>query len=676
MAQYQLKAGQWTATTLPAQVGNKYNLGVADPAATVVNPDGTTGTGAYYGYVFRNDPQQGGMQEASDVATKNALINYGSPNLVDRDLTFYPRVSQGDFSGGGFQLILNDFTRYFDSDLEIRTAGYVILRPAWERTSAIATGLVSPVTQVTTLGTTTYFTYGGSLLYDGSGASHDPSMGVRFVDSDGWVAYVADGAGAIKTWNGSAFFSFTSGVGSMAGIWFVDEGTNGRFLYATNSTETALNKFDCNATPPVTPVPVPLNGSFRAIIDIAPYQNGIALLTHDYVGAGNSTVWFHDGTNMTRIVTIDQYQGVGIVNCLGDLYLTAQSSGGYEPPLLIKLSAGSYQPVAWMGLPLTPSNTSAIGYPVATGQYVYFGVTNPQVNNITTTGYVVVYDALTGAVSHIGNMDANDVMYTAQPRQLGVNGRAVAYPMVIGTSGYLQFQTNSTHVPSTGSPVPLYTSSGWMVSSHIDFSTPGVAKRFRRIEFHHSPLNPGESIVAKAFVDQDPITFSPSATPNPSTATVTHTYNAAESSTTASLTTLTFGQDTVGKTLYYAFQLNAGTNQQTTPKMTYTAVEVGGTWTWTFMLDNTAIRRCLDGNVDNQGVTGKDLDYLFRNSYENGTTLTLYFVNDASGNTVSYSVAVESRKARTPSYVNHQTEQASVRADEEWITEVVLRQIA
>src|SRR5262249_44224958 len=161
-------------------------------------------------------------------------------------------------------------------------------------------------------------------------------------------------------------------------------------------------------------------------------------------------------------------------------------------PVLIKISNGNFEVVVRTGSPLASFTSASIGNPVSSGQYVAFSLVNPQINNVTTTAYIGVYDVISGAYSHLGSLDTLDAPQAAQPRQLAWSGRSVTFPMVSSTLGYLQFQTNSSRLPVLASPAPLYAASGWMVSSRIDFNTPGIAKRFPRVEVHHSPLAAGE----------------------------------------------------------------------------------------------------------------------------------------------------------------------------------------
>lgn len=643
MAQYVPLASSFK----PSQVGALYHVGIGD------------GTNSY-GYLFQPDPKVG-MVERTNVSDKQALIQYSSPNLIDRDLVFWPRVTQGDYSGGGLQTILLNQNQYFDSDLEVRTPGLLNLRAAWTRTT-LRTGVGTPTYQCVSCRGVIYTLFGDSILYKDNGTTAPTAPNSpAFLDSDGNVVLTLSVGGVYAYYDpGANTWSGTSNFGTaIQDIWYVNLGTTGRFIYSTPDGR-ALNKWDINQA---TNIAVPTGGQNSwHIQDIAPYQTGIAIATRGGGGggpAGQSDIWYHDGQNLTRIVTIAEYDVVGITNCLGNLFVTATSTGQYEPPVLFMISSGSLSVVARPGSPLITASGATIGAPTTTGQYVYFTLGSPQINNVTPVTYIGVYDSVNEAYSHLPNFGTDDAPQVTLPRQLAASGRAIGFPMTSNAgNAVIQAQTNSTLLPSGNT----YMSSGAMVSSKIDFSTPAIPKRFRRIEVQHAALTTGQSITVKAFVDQDPSIYTSSLTPVPSTATVTN-------STVGSTTTiLTFGSATVGKTLFYSLILNGPGS--TTPQVQYVAVEVGGTWVWELTLDCTSKRRLLNGaGEDVQGVTGKDLYWLLRNAYENGTQLTLYLAEN-----VSYTVQIETVDVFSPAYTDHIED--PVAADQEWQVHVILNQVA
>lgn len=634
----------------PSQVGALYHVGIGD---------GTN----QYGYIFQPDVKKG-MIERSNVAEKGALIQYSSPNLIDRDFVFYPRVTQGDYSGGGLQTVLLNQNQYFDSDLEVQTPGYLTLRAAWGRQNLVsATG--AQTYQSVCLRGLVYTAWGNSNLYNSNGtAMPTPTVNPTWIDTDGTSVIAAGPNGfyayyspTSNTW--SAPVNLNTG-GTTKQIWHINLGTSGRYIYNTPD-KVALWKFDVSSAQ--TNISVPLGFQAWTIMDVCPYQTGIAIATRDSVsgfGGGQSDIWYHDGQNLTRIVHLEQYDVVGMTNCLGNLFVTANSTGGFEPPVVLMISSGSVSVVVRPGSPLITSTTATIGAPVSSGQFVCFALLSPQINNVTTTSYIGVWDSVNEAFSHLGNDGTDDAPQGVQPRQLAFSGRAVAFPMTDGSgNSVLQYQADSSFFPTTHA----YRLSGVLVSSKIDFATPAIPKRFRRIEVQHSPLTSGQRIQVNAFVDQDPLVFTTSLTPVPPTATVVNT------TVGSAQTILTFGTATVGRTLYYSLALGGGGTS--TPSIQYVAVECGGTWTWEFTFDCSERRRLLNAQgFDQQGVTGKDLYFLLRNAYENGTQLTLYLAEN-----VSYTVQIESVDVVSPSYTDH-IDPDPVNADQEWQVHVILDQVA
>lgn len=667
MAQYQLNKSSWDATSLPKQVGNLYNIGIADPSAALAGG----GTGAFYGYIFRNEGQQSaGMVEKTDVAAKSALQNYGSPNLTDRDLSYYPRVTDGDFSGGGYQEVFIDPTKYFDSDLDPRIPGFLQLRAQWTRLNKAALTLGSNF-QIVSLADGAgnpefYVSFGesnGNVYTVHNGGTVTFTGAVLGIDIDGTYLYGGQAA-RLERYQpgvGNTVVSTTLN-GTAVQWWVVNQGTAGYFAYYLVGNNS-LYKMDLTLAFPIaagSQPQVPFGSNAIKVQDLVEYQNGIAILTNDVNGPGFD-VWFHDGTNLTRIIRVEGYTAAGVCSALGNLFVGAYAVGQVNSPILALVSGGQFQVVAKPGSPF-PAALQGCQGPRASGQYVYWPITYPSIKGISSAvGVILQYDVLAGSLTHLPNQDGTDFTATGgRLRSVAIQGDSVACCYANGTTGVAQYQISAFGTIK-------YQTVGWLCSSLIDFSTPGIAKRFRRVEVKHSPLNAGESIMVEAFVDQDPLAFTTALTP-----TATSPVNTTVGS---SVTALTFGADTVGKTMYFAIKLTAGTNQATTPRVAYISVEVGGTRTWEFDLDCTSKRRLLNqASEDQQGVTGKDLRYLIRNAYENGNYLTLFLVSDRAGNVVSYTVAVESEEAHAPGYVNHQGQ--PVRADEEWVAKVVLRQVS
>lgn len=664
MTTYAFPASRYTtASDLQNAVGQQYHLGLSGPLGA--------GAGSiYYGYLLEPDSSKsGGFHQRSDTASKDALIQYSSQNLIDRDLAYFPRVTDGDFSGGGYQEVWLQQNRYFDSDLETSIPGFLELRSSWSRSTK--TTITPTLGQVVAWKGDYWFTFGESNghVYSANGGTTTTPFAASLVglDTDGDYLYAGYGDRLRRSSDGSTWTTVTTTLnGTATNWWVVSQGTNGYFAYYTVAgTPNVLYKIDLTQTFPIAAAAqpqVPTGSNNFTIVDIVPYQTAISILTNDVQGYG-CDVWYHDGTNMTRIARIDGYNAQGMCNGLGNLFVGASAVGNLTSPELIQISSGTLTVVAKPGSPF-PAAGQLSYQPRASSNYVYWSLIAPSIKGISSANVVVLqYNLQTGAVTHLPNKGSDDGKIVSS---VGLRGVAplgdnlamlFAVPDGINTDGVCQYQTWAFGTLT-------YSPSGWLVSSHIDFTTPGVSKRFRRIEVHHAPLNAGEQIYIEAHADQDPLGFTTSLGPTPASASATN------STVGSTLTAMTFGQDTIGKTLYFALKLTAGNSQLTTPRVSYVSIEVGGTWTWELNLACTSKRQLLDGqNEDTQGVKGQDLAYFILIAYEQGQNLTLYHRNGQS-----YTVAIESVDAWNLSPITQARSQDIL--DEEYIVNCTLRQVA
>jgi hypothetical protein len=636
---------------LKKAVGQRYHCGLSD---------GTR----FYGYMFEPDnTKSGGFHWQTDTTTKAALINYSSPNLIDRDLSFFPRITDGDFSGGGYQEVWIDPKRYFDSDLDPRTPGYLQLRAQWARVSKA--GLtVGANFQVVAFKGDFWYSFGEASghVYSANGAATTTpfAASVLSLDTDGSALYASNGVGLVSSPDGVTWTAVTAAInGTSSQFWVVNQGTNGFFAYY-KSGPNLLYKIDLTQGFPIAAgaqPQVPVGANAFNIIDLCEYQTSIAILTTDVRGSG-SDVWYFDGTNLTRIIRIEGYTATGICQALGSLYVGAYAVGQFTSPVLAQIDSGTFNIVARPGSPFPAAEQSCL-QPRASSQYVYWPLTDPSINGTAIgEGVIVQYDVLTGAVTHLPCQDATDFAITGGTlRAIALLGDDVGACYVNGTTGVLQYQTAVFGLLN-------YMASGWLVSSHIDFATPGIQKRFRRIEVHHSPLNAGEVIQIQAYVDQDPLLFTTALAPVPVTATATNNLPG------SSLTAMTFGADTIGKTLYFALKLTAGGagSPSTTPRVAYVSIEVGGTWVADINLACTSRRQNLGQEFDTQGATAADLAYLLYLAHENGNLLTFYHPNGQT-----YTMAIESLDGWNPTPLKSQENRPQ---DEEYVVHAILRQLA
>lgn len=644
---------------LTKAVGQRYHCGLGDGVRN-------------YGYVFEPDgTKSGGFHWRTDTASKDALIAYSSQQLIDRDLAFFPRVTDGDFSGGAFQEVFIDPRKFFDADLDPRIPGYLQLRPQWTRINKAGLTVGTNFDVVAWKGDF-WYTFGEASgnIYSANGGTTTTPGGVAIVslDTDGTYLYAGTGVKLWRSSDGSTWTAVTSSInGTATQWWVVNQGTNGYFAYY-QSGPNLLYKIDLTQGFPIAAAAepqIPVGSNAINIIDLVAYQTSIAILTTDVTGPG-SDVWYFDGNNLTRIIRIEGYTAQGLCNALGALYVGGFAVGKTTSPKLFKVDAGTYDEVVIPGSPFPAANQSCL-QPRASGRFVYWPILRPSISGISNgIGVVLQLDVLTGAVSKLPCQDATDFTTVSAGllRTIALLGDNIACVYVNGTTGVLQYQ-------QTAFGVIKYQGSGWLASSHIDFGTPGITKRFRRIEVHHAPLNAGESIFVECFVDQDPLGFTTALAPVPLAQSGGSLANGGSlNNVVGSIqTNLTLSQDTVAKTLYFAIKVTAGTAQNTTPRVSYITIEVGGTWVADVQLACTRRRNSLAQEQDTQGASASDLAYLLFLAQENGTLLTFFHRNGQT-----YTMAIESLDAWNPAPLVSQDNQRP--NDEEYVVHAILRQVA
>jgi hypothetical protein len=631
------------------KIGTLYHIGLGTTTPGLSTPD------RVYGYMLVADQQLGRFLEKTDLHSKDQLTQYSSDHLIDRDFVNTPRVTDGDFSGGALQQNFLDSHRFWDSDLDIRVPGYISLRAGWGRQQLIAAAAAIP--QSVAFNNDVYTTFQDTNVYNSAGTASAAGITCKLLDTDGDRLYAADGVNTLRqsnSLNPAVWANLSTTIGAITQMWVIQLGTTGRFIYYTTDNRS-LNIFDLNTS--VQGIAVPLGGTAMQIVDVVAYQARVAILTKDPGGTGFD-VWYHDGLNLQHIIRVNQFIPSGMCAILGQLFITAQSASQWEPPILARIGAGTFEIILRAGQPFATQTAATIGAPYAGDQYVYFALGNPQLTGISAQPYIGVYDVLSGSYSHLGNRDASDAPEVSQPRQLAASGRAVAFPMRIGAVGYLQFQTNSSRFPVVANTT--YQPSGWVCSSRLDFNTPSIDKLFRRIALHHAALKAGEAILVNAYMDTDPMTFTTVLATNPAGATVT---NLTVGST---ITVLTLPTRTIGRSMVFAFKETAGTNNATTPKVFYASVEVSVPWTWEGWLDLTHKRQLLDGDIDNQGVIVQDLYWLLHNAWENSQPVTVFHPNGTT-----YTAAIESLEFQAFNPVNISTPEHPPGI--EWWCHVLLR---
>ena len=627
---YKLKA----QSIQQSEVGTKYHvgIGITDPVLGFI----------CYGYCL----VQGTKLTQRIATTDRGQIINASPNLTDRDLVTYPRVTQGDASKGILQTTFIDPSRVWDSDLELHVPGYIQLRPAWARiTKAISPGAVRQIIPFAADYAFTFAEAAGTVYLANAGTSSSPGGGPTLsLDTDGQFLYAGTATGLWRTLPAFAG-GWPSVVNAVNGTprqwWVLNQGTAGYFAYYATG-DNLLYKHDLTQALPQgtgAAIQVPLGGNAIHVTDLVEFQNGVAILTNDIANATQGSgfdLWYFDGQNTTRILRYEGYQAHGICACLGDLYVSAHAASRRGTPILAKVSTGTFTPVVE---PAVPGNYTAIQealQPRSSSRYVFWPLINTSLATDTTKApnLIVQYDVITGAITRLPVFDTLD--FAGAPgasldgglRQVAAIGASVAEVFVSGTTGYVQYQRGAFE------DAVAFQAAGLHVTSRTDFQTPGIAKLFRRVTLKHAPLRAGEQVTVEGHVDQDPAAYTTAVQPNPAGATVT---NAATGSVA---TVLNLPQATLGHSMHRVWKL-AGPGGST-PTIFDESVEITTGWTWEMTLECTSWRKNLDGADDTQeqGLRGKDLYFLLHTAQENAQPVTLM-----NGNGLAYLATIDDFQA-------------------------------
>lgn len=97
----------------PGEVGQKYDLLLRTRDGATLpcrNKDGQTVNVSQVAYCTSVDRNAQGQHEETELQHKDHLVQLGSPNLIDREFTQWPQVSQGDWSGGTLQRVFTGAT--------------------------------------------------------------------------------------------------------------------------------------------------------------------------------------------------------------------------------------------------------------------------------------------------------------------------------------------------------------------------------------------------------------------------------------------------------------------------------------------------------------------------------------------------------------------------------------
>lgn len=446
--------------------------------------------------------------EADNLQDRQELIATSSPNQIDRYLTNWPKVSQGDWSLGERQVTFIDPRRYYITDGAID-----VTKPSGLQLINSPT-----ITTYTTNGTynlTPTASDGGSCFI---GLKSGSNNYLQILNGGSPTAYSIAG--------GTEFYDFLyypNGLicGNAGGIWGV---TAGPPPVATNLTTDAISWVPCRSlayfnnliyyiTGSITTKnnlikaydpTVPSSSTFitagtyeKSFSGICSSPTGIIYTTSSPGSPAVTTVWSWDGnTSSVPGTRIADFRGMpfGMAEVGGVVYIAAWSYQiGQFPYVLYAISGNNVQPLDDTRYLLSDFQATPVAYEVdANGiPIAKAGITGDgRFLYVSWPGYACVrYDIVNSGVSHIGT-GAGGAGHTVD-----------AHRMEVYTSDTFD------QVAAYGSSVELrrYNSApttGKITLSYFDFDTPEVVKSFKSLQVGLAqPLPSGASITVEYQVD-------------------------------------------------------------------------------------------------------------------------------------------------------------------------------
>lgn len=469
-----LPGAPYVVSNLQDEIGHLYHAGLSN---------GTQ----FYGYIFEpTTGQDGGFHERSDIALKGQLIQYASPNITDRDIAYWPKVSQGDFSTGMGQAVAVDLTRYWDATLDVRSPNYLSSWPGWNTLTVQGTLVSALNPQVVQIGGKLFVTYGESNFHvytvvpPASIVTNTGDIIAKSIDTDGYYLYLTDGTKIeqrVATSFATSVTVTTTATVTAKQIWAIQQGTNGRWIFYSDQAfpQSSLYKVDLNGSLPSAGVQVPLGSMVASIVDIVGYLNGVAILTVGGTAGtteANWDLWFFDGQNTTPIFHRDGYTAFGLCNSQEQLYVTENPSvGTYGKTQLVQVTSGSATTVASLGTPPAYPNTSTVGQPRAIGANVYFATASAAVRS-TASQFLAIFNPLTGAFHHTPGAAPTPTGF----RTLTSMGEAAVLAYISGSVGGIQYQATGPFAVGGGSPPTLVGSAGAVNESSSSTNSPAFGQ--------------------------------------------------------------------------------------------------------------------------------------------------------------------------------------------------------
>lgn len=592
-----LAYGQTTLSGVQlTDIGYKYDMALGyDPG---------TGQAVMYGYMVA---ATGVWKESTQLQDTQKLIQAASAAATDRDFTYWPKVSQSDWSQGMRQLVFENAARYYESNgLDVTKPGYLTLIPSAVHTSKTMTGsfntlpLVSDgfnwylgvktagsnLTIGTPSGTTDYTVAGGAeildMLFTPAGVVFGTSANVYLVTSAGVASVVAAEGISASPRQSFAYFD--------ENLYYI----TGNAIHSVNLTTGGAIS---------TLVSISANNWEQNYTCLASVSSGLCYSKGTFGGGpgyGATIVYTNTGAvnGETRIFDIPgvvkqiwEANGTAYIICqLDQLSSTASDYTIYTLTSSVVTGAVSsilddnrFSPADFLASNPSPTATCR-GSVDADGRNVYFNWPGMDPLRLDLVSGGISQNAVPGTINRGGGYGVGSL---AASRSLNVSGIGLVH--IVGHSSVVDINVCSQ--PAT---------TGQMITSYYDFTTPTLVKNFRGFEIElFAPLPQGASISVAFGLDA-------STTFTPMTANVTQ----------PTVISFIFPNGTKASRIRYQITLTANGNGQA-PIITSwsTKASLGRVWKTTLSCKRNQELR--NGQTDDQHAQPQDLIANLYLAYQN-----------------------------------------------------------
>src|SRR5665213_3084871 len=451
----------------PAQVGGEYDLAIGfDPG---------TGDTTMLGYVIETGTE---WAEAPNIQDEQRIVQIASPNNSDR-LTYYPKVTQDDWSGGEGQEYFTDPTKYYQSyKVDPTKPGHLVLTPGTTSPPAVSLSTRGPAASD---GFTVLI---GALL--SSPNSLQDMLGNPFqLDPAGTPEPLFMVLGPSGVWIATA-------TGTRGGIYRITSNlpygpappASQPTPVLTGSTREQDIKFLCNtATGLLYATQEDNAGSFAVNAYIYTFDGTTSVRVFDFRG------WVRAGYEMGGVTYLlleyQQFPGGGaLFNTYPQFTLMSYVNGQFTTLFDQRYASADFHAA---GFYFSSSLACSL---TGDGRFLY----------IAWPGfYPIVFDTVRSAFIRWGGAPA------VQPSIGGTSGEVYAHRLFPTTQGLVDVVLWGTTAPYTlaitvDNALP---DTGYVVSSWIDFGAPGIVKAFRCVEVEmQQPIPASGSVQVSYRTDQ------------------------------------------------------------------------------------------------------------------------------------------------------------------------------